>query len=214
MKCSYHPEAEAVKTCCKCNQSICVDCYYITGTHPVCRTCWDAHAAASNIDLHIAPIAEAPVKEREEEVGHTPDEIIATLSGGTATATLMQDDPESMIEENTSGQGSYAEVPYEIEKWNWGAFLLNWIWGIGNGVWISLLMFVPFVNFIMPFVLGAKGSKMAWQNRRWESVEHFQKTQKTWMYWGLGLFAAGLILSIVMMIIQFSMIGFMSSTMY
>ncbi len=36
------------------------------------------------------------------------------------------------------------EVPAEIDRWNWGAFLLNWIWGIGravleagknNGVW-------------------------------------------------------------------------------
>jgi len=24
------------------------------------------------------------------------------------------------------------QVPAEIDRWNWGAFLLNWVWGIGN----------------------------------------------------------------------------------
>ncbi|WP_281405489.1 hypothetical protein [Mesorhizobium sp. B2-6-4] len=25
-----------------------------------------------------------------------------------------------------------AEIPAELDRWNWGAFFLNWIWGIGN----------------------------------------------------------------------------------
>jgi len=85
--------------------------------------------------------------------------------------------------ENTSGQGKKAIVPAEIDGWNWGAFLLNWIWGIGNNTFIALLMFVPFVNFIMPFVLGVKGSAWAWQNKEWESIEHFKAVQKKWAYW-------------------------------
>ena len=44
--------------------------------------------------------------------------------------------------ENTSGQGALATVPGEIDKWNWGAFPLNWIWGIGNNTFIALLMFI------------------------------------------------------------------------
>jgi len=55
---------------------------------------------------------------------------------------------------------------------------LNWIWGIGNNTLIALLMFVPLVNVVMPFVLGAKGSSWAWRNRRWEGVEHFKDAQK------------------------------------
>jgi len=85
--------------------------------------------------------------------------------------------------ENTSGQGKKAIVPPEIDRWNWGAFLLNWIWGIGNNTFIALLMFVPFVNFIMPFVLGVKGSAWAWQNKEWESIDHFKAVQKKWAYW-------------------------------
>ncbi|MGH6676795.1 MAG: hypothetical protein ACRECE_11325, partial [Xanthobacteraceae bacterium] len=44
-------------------------------------------------------------------------------------------------------------IPPEIDRWNWGAFLLNWIWGIGNNTFIALLTLVPFVGFVMPFVL-------------------------------------------------------------
>lgn len=89
--------------------------------------------------------------------------------------------------ENNSGQGKNSPVPEEIKGWSWGAFFLNWIWGIGNSTFIALLMFVPIVNIAMPFVLGAKGNKWAWQNRTWRSVEQFKKTQKKWAISGLVL---------------------------
>ena len=76
-------------------------------------------------------------------------------------------------------------VPPEVDRWNWGAFLLSWIWGIGNNTFIAFLAFVPFVNIVMPFVLGAKGSAWAWRNKRWESVEDFKATQRRWARWGL-----------------------------
>ncbi|MCP1376093.1 cytochrome c oxidase assembly factor Coa1 family protein [Dyella lutea] len=105
--------------------------------------------------------------------------------------------------ENTSGGGSGATVPAEIKRWNWGAFLLSWIWGIGNNTFIAFLMFVPLVNMAMPFVLGAKGSTWAWQNKRWESVEAFKATQRKWTLGGvvaLGIFVVlmtGLFVSII-----------------
>jgi hypothetical protein len=78
-----------------------------------------------------------------------------------------------------------AEIPAELDRWNWGAFFLNWIWGLGNSVFIALLMFVPFVNVIMIFVLGARGSRWAWRNRAWRDAEHFRKTQRSWAIAGL-----------------------------
>ena len=39
-------------------------------------------------------------------------------------------------------------IPAEIKRWNWGAFLLNWIWGIGNQTYIALLALVPGFGFI------------------------------------------------------------------
>ena len=34
--------------------------------------------------------------------------------------------------ENTSGRGPDAVLPSELRGWNWGAFFLNWVWGLGN----------------------------------------------------------------------------------
>lgn len=78
-----------------------------------------------------------------------------------------------------------AEIPRELDKWNWGAFFLNWIWGIGNRTYIAFLMFVPLVNLVMIFVLGARGSAWAWENKPWRDVEHFKRTQRAWAIWGL-----------------------------
>jgi hypothetical protein len=79
------------------------------------------------------------------------------------------------------------EIPPEIRGWNWGAFLLNWIWGIGNNTFIALLTLVPFVGFFMIFVLGAKGNRWAWQNGRWDSVEHFKRVQRRWAIAGFAV---------------------------
>lgn len=87
--------------------------------------------------------------------------------------------------ENTSGQGAAAAVPPEIDRWNWGAFLLTWIWGIGNNTFIALLSLVPLANLIMPFVLGAKGSAWAWRNKKWESAGQFRAVQRKWALWGV-----------------------------
>ena len=92
--------------------------------------------------------------------------------------------------ENTSGQGAAATVPAEIDRWNWGAFFLNWIWGIGNNTFVALLMFVPLVNVVMIFLLGAKGSSWAWRNKRWDSVDQFRAIQRSWAKWGAIVWAA------------------------
>lgn len=81
---------------------------------------------------------------------------------------------------NNSGQGKMAALPPELTGWNWGAFFLTWIWGIGNSTFIAFLTFIPFVNLVMIFVLGAKGNEWAWQNKRWNNIEHFKKVQKLW----------------------------------
>lgn len=86
------------------------------------------------------------------------------------------------------GQPKDTPIPPELDRWNWGAFWLNWIWGIGHSTYIALLMFVPFVGIVMIFVLGAKGSKWAWKNRLWENEEHFIRTQRKWARFGLGIF--------------------------
>jgi len=79
--------------------------------------------------------------------------------------------------ENTSGQGFSAAVPPDIEGWNWGAFFLTWIWGIGNRVWLSFLALIPIplVGLAMMVLLGIKGNEWAWQCKKWDSIEQFRQ---------------------------------------
>lgn len=109
----------------------------------------------------------------------------------------------STTTENTSGQGAMAVVPREIRGWNWGAFLLTWIWGIGNNVLIALLMFVPLLNIVMWFVLGAKGNEWAWQHKRWDSVEHFRRVQRAWTKWGVIVTLAGFVIAVLFVAMVF-----------
>ena len=87
-----------------------------------------------------------------------------------------------------------AEIPPELDRWNWGAFLLNWIWGIGNETFIALLTLVPGLGIIMMFVLGFKGSRWAWRNGRWDSIEHFKRVQRRWAIWGVVVWLGAIVL--------------------
>lgn len=94
---------------------------------------------------------------------------------------------------NTSGMGKGHELPDGIQGWSWGAFMFNWVWALGNKTWIGLLAFIPYIGFIMAFVLGFKGREWAWRNKKWESVEHFQRVQRKWSMWSLVFVAIALI---------------------
>ncbi len=116
------------------------------------------------------------------------------------------------ISSNNSGQGSGTPIPAEIRGWSWGGFLLTWIWGIGNNVWIafiSLLGFIPgvglIIELVMRIILGIKGNEWAWQRKKWESVEHFQKIQRTWMWWGVGLIVAYVIFAVAMGVLLYAL---------
>lgn len=91
--------------------------------------------------------------------------------------------------ENSSGLGEKSEVPAEVIKWSWGAFFLTGIWGLGNRTYVALLGFVPILNIIMMVVLGFQGRKLAWRNKQWESIEHFEQVQKKWDYAGYAALA-------------------------
>lgn len=103
---------------------------------------------------------------------------------------------------NTSGTGSSAVVPPGLGDCNWGGFLLTWIWGIGNNVWWSFLVFIPYLGFlVMPWILAFKGNEWAWQSKHWESVEHFKRVQHSWAMWGLWISIAGTVLVLIVLAI-------------
>ena len=99
----------------------------------------------------------------------------------TPTASLI----DGLAAENTSGMGSNAVIPDGVKGWSWGAFFLNWIWAAFNSTWIGLLALIPYAGFIMAIILGLKGREWAWKNKRWDSLEHFNRVQKKWSFWGV-----------------------------
>ena len=53
-----------------------------------------------------------------------------------------------------------------------------------------MLALVPYVNIPVVIWLGFKGREMAWRNRHWDNIDHFNRVQRVWSQWGLGIAAA------------------------
>ena len=87
-------------------------------------------------------------------------------------------------------------TPKCVDKWNWGAFLLGWIWSIGNRVWWGLLGLIPYVGFIINIVLGVTGSKSAWEKYQ-GSADEFDAKQKTWTKAGVIIGVISFILGVI-----------------
>jgi serine/threonine protein kinase len=89
---------------------------------------------------------------------------------------------------NNSGCGinnHHEVVPDEIQGWNWGAFLLPWLWLWTNQVWLGLFCFVPQIGWVMAISMGAKGNEWAWKSRQWRSIEQFKAHQRGWAIAGV-----------------------------
>ena len=106
--------------------------------------------------------------------------------------------------------GTY-DAPPQVQGWNWGAFLLNWIWGLFNltagkaalGVLIVFLgaFLAGIPGLIWAIVLGIKGNEWAWQEKRWQSVQHFQSTQRKWAWASLIVLIASVVVSVVAVVL-------------
>lgn len=90
------------------------------------------------------------------------------------------------------------DVPYEIKKWNWGAFCFNWLWGVCNGVYWPLLLiivnFIPYVGGLISLgaciALGINGNEWAWKAKTWSSIAEFKRVQHNWsiaILWVFGI---------------------------
>lgn len=99
-------------------------------------------------------------------------------------------------------------VPKEIKGWNWGAFVYNIFWGIGNKTYLPLLCLIPVFNIFWIFVVGFKGNTWAWQKGNYKDTETFKAVQATWNRAGLVQF----IVSIVILVLySFFIMTFISS---
>ncbi|HET8730967.1 MAG TPA: hypothetical protein VFM34_07660 [Moraxellaceae bacterium] len=105
-----------------------------------------------------------------------------------------------VVKGSGAGYGDSSIIPDEIRGLCWGGFFMPWIWGGFNGVRITFLA-LPGMGILRrllprPILIGVslllsifmlfKGRELAWQNRPWDSAEHFNRVQRRWTMAGLG----------------------------
>ena len=126
------------------------------------------YAVASEIDRSLADVADAQASPPPKPEPVQPIAAPVAPVAQPATAAVIDDQ---------------AKIDVELNKWNWGAFLLSPIWGIGNGVYRALLTLVPIYGIYEWIMCGKNGNRWAWEKRDWDSIESFRKTQRKWALW-------------------------------
>jgi hypothetical protein len=106
--------------------------------------------------------------------------------------TPQSDLNKTLPEVNNSGMKQDL-VPDGVAGWSWGAFMFNWLWAVFNKTWIGLLCIIPYIGLIFAIWLGIKGREMAWKNKKWDSLEHFNRVQRKWSLWSLLFFGIAII---------------------
>ena len=96
--------------------------------------------------------------------------------------------PQQPVAVSNASQ-KYTMTPQSLDKWNWGAFLLSWIWGIFNNVYWTLvaLIPIPLVGLIVAIIAGVKGTRQSWENGHWNEANYneFAQKQHNWAIAGL-----------------------------
>lgn len=100
-------------------------------------------------------------------------------------------------------------IPKELNEFNWGAFLLTFIWGIKHKAWITLLA-IPLIYFQLPlglnwllltglqFYCGFRGNMWAYQVDWWMTPKDFRLNQ---MRWGIAAIALNITIPLLLLII-------------
>ena len=104
-------------------------------------------------------------------------------------------DNEYTNTDNMQEQFVYSE-PEPVHGWSWGAYVLTVPFGIGNGVYLSLLSLIPIFGFFWSFVCGAKGYEWAQNAKTYFSVESFNEVMESWDRAGKFFFVVSIFLAI------------------
>jgi hypothetical protein len=96
-----------------------------------------------------------------------------------------------------------------LDKWNWGAALLGWIWAFSHRKYGYVFLFSALSRLpgywggaailIGMIVFGVYGNQWAWEERQWKSFDEFVATQKTWAKWGVIITFIALIVYIILL---------------
>lgn len=108
-----------------------------------------------------------------------------------------------------------------LKKWNWGAFLLSWIWAFGHGLalWGVIALaagFVPGIGSLaalgIAIYLGVKGNELAWETGKYASLEVLRETEKKWTKWAIIVMCVVLAVTIVALVAIFMLVGLSATT--
>jgi serine/threonine protein kinase len=169
--------------------------HLLTGTAPAdlpqrnLRICFEDQVSLSpGVVSWIQKLTEPAPEQRFKSASVARKALESGMALNTPTKSqLVKPAPAEFV--NNSGHGNIFDdsvpVPDEIKGWNWGAFLMPWLWPFTNHVWIGLLCFVPQIGWLMAIALGSKGNEWAWKSKRWRSIEHFKAHQRGWAIAGI-----------------------------
>jgi hypothetical protein len=78
-------------------------------------------------------------------------------------------------------------LPIEMTgKFNWGAFVFTWIWGLNHKKYILLIALVPCLGLPVAIWAGISGNQWAWDSGRFQRGAECKKCQDIWRNWGVG----------------------------
>ncbi len=103
------------------------------------------------------------------------------------------------------GRANKFDFPEGMDRFNWGAFFLGWIWAASMESVIGVVISLCF-GWIGNLIIGFNGNKMAWQARTFKDPEEFILVQEEWTKWGLIVFIVTFSASIIATVISFILI--------
>lgn len=128
------------------------------------------------------------------------------------------------------GEPSSRAIDTELKRWNWGAFLLGWLWAAFHRIYWPMFLFAAgFMNAIISFVfplistagsllislaalginiyLGLNGSHMAWDLGCYNSLQHFKDKERKWRNAAFIVVGASILLSFLFLLILAIAVG-------
>lgn len=130
-------------------------------------------AATDNSDVNFNTIAAMPTDHLQQQATANPYAASATVQAASGPGTQLPDAARGVC---------------------WGGFLLTPIWGLFNGTYIALLSLVPYIGILVSIWMLVKGRELAWRNKHWNDVDHFNRVQRRWSIAGVIVLVVSLLM--------------------
>ena len=141
------------------------------------------------------------IDEESTKLAQSPPVSAQNMDPSAAQEFYHQQKQVSLVR-NSSGMGAEALIPAEASGFTAAGCLPFGIFALYNGqLALGILgvvgQFFPPLNLAYIGIVGFHGKRLAWQNRKFESVEHFRSVMEAWDAWGLGWFALNFIVGFI-----------------